>query len=244
MWTPWQTPLRWPGRLHTRVAHAVSASLAVAGRGTVDRCPWRTRTAQGHVRPAARLPGDRRWQHGLLADGNIGVSGDPVLRPLRRERWLLRADGRALVKVEQLGGARWVGRAMFSTGGHRGAWSTGRRPAPTRWGARRGVAGAMAGRAVRPLVRRAGGSALAGHCRQRDCAQSAPPLTRGLINDPLPRQEFGTILGLPHRRHPAMRVLGRAGPAVGVAVSGANFRRGTVLVSPVLVSVLPVGQNR
>ncbi len=46
----------------------------------------------------ARQPGEGRWQHALLADGNIGIGGDPV-RLLKRVRELLNRQGSALVEV-------------------------------------------------------------------------------------------------------------------------------------------------
>ncbi|BCJ33362.1 methyltransferase type 12 [Actinocatenispora thailandica] len=45
-----------------------------------------------------RLPGQGRWRHVLLADGNIGIGADPV-RLLRRCRELLAAGGTVLVEV-------------------------------------------------------------------------------------------------------------------------------------------------
>lgn len=44
------------------------------------------------------LPGLGAWQHVLLADGNIGLGGDPV-RLLRRIAELLTADGSAVVEL-------------------------------------------------------------------------------------------------------------------------------------------------
>lgn len=49
-----------------------------------------------------RVPGEGRWQHVLLADGNIGIGGDPV-KLLRRVARLLAPDGRALVELEPPG---------------------------------------------------------------------------------------------------------------------------------------------
>ncbi|GAA5161280.1 MULTISPECIES: class I SAM-dependent methyltransferase [Amycolatopsis] len=46
-----------------------------------------------------RLPGEGRWRHALLADGNIGIGGDPVAL-LRRVRDLLAPGGRVLVELE------------------------------------------------------------------------------------------------------------------------------------------------
>ncbi|GAA1729403.1 class I SAM-dependent methyltransferase [Aeromicrobium alkaliterrae] len=48
------------------------------------------------------VPGVGDWAHALLADGNIGIGGDPV-RLLSRARELLRPDGTALVEVSALG---------------------------------------------------------------------------------------------------------------------------------------------
>lgn len=44
------------------------------------------------------LPGEGRWECALLADGNVGIGGDPVAL-LRRVRELLAAGGRAVVEV-------------------------------------------------------------------------------------------------------------------------------------------------
>ncbi|MCM3926302.1 hypothetical protein ND748_32105, partial [Frankia sp. AiPs1] len=49
-----------------------------------------------------RLPAEGRWAALLLADGNIGIGGDPV-RLLRRVRQLLAPAGQALVEIEPPG---------------------------------------------------------------------------------------------------------------------------------------------
>ncbi|GAB3483857.1 class I SAM-dependent methyltransferase [Amycolatopsis cihanbeyliensis] len=49
------------------------------------------------------LPAEGRWQHVLLADGNIGIGGDPA-GLLRRTAELLGEDGSALVELEPPGG--------------------------------------------------------------------------------------------------------------------------------------------
>jgi SAM-dependent methyltransferase len=46
-----------------------------------------------------RLPGEGRWGTGLLADGNVGIGGDPEAL-LRRAAELLCPGGRLLVEVE------------------------------------------------------------------------------------------------------------------------------------------------
>ncbi len=57
------------------------------------------------------LPGEGRWGTTLLADGNIGIGGDPV-RLLRRARELLADDGHVVVDLCKPGGAvtiHWIG---------------------------------------------------------------------------------------------------------------------------------------
>ncbi len=49
-----------------------------------------------------RLPGEGRWHTVLLADGNIGIGGDPVTL-LRRIRDLLSPQGKAIVEVDPPG---------------------------------------------------------------------------------------------------------------------------------------------
>jgi SAM-dependent methyltransferase len=49
-----------------------------------------------------RVPGTGRWATILLADGNIGIGGDPVAL-LRRVSELLAPDGRALVELDPPG---------------------------------------------------------------------------------------------------------------------------------------------
>jgi SAM-dependent methyltransferase len=49
-----------------------------------------------------RVPGTGRWATALLADGNIGIGGDPTAL-LRRVRELLAPDGRALVELNPPG---------------------------------------------------------------------------------------------------------------------------------------------
>ncbi|MFL6123356.1 SAM-dependent methyltransferase [Actinophytocola sp.] len=67
-----------------------------------------------------RQPAEGRWRHALLADGNIGIGGDPV-RLLNRVRELLCAGGSALVEVEPPGTGLRRGRVRVSTGESLGA---------------------------------------------------------------------------------------------------------------------------
>lgn len=61
------------------------------------------------------LPGEGRWAHALLIDGNIGIGGNPV-GLLRRCAVLLAADGTLLVEVEPPGTGLWRGRAQVMSG--------------------------------------------------------------------------------------------------------------------------------
>ena len=67
------------------------------------------------------LPGDGRWQTALLADGNIGIGGDP-LRLLRRVSALLDPDGRALVELSGPGPGRGTFAVRLRTGRAYGPW--------------------------------------------------------------------------------------------------------------------------
>lgn len=67
------------------------------------------------------LPGEGRWQHVLLADGNIGIGGDPAAL-LRRVRQLLRPSGTVVVEVEQPGSGLTTGQARVRTADTRGQW--------------------------------------------------------------------------------------------------------------------------
>ncbi|MGA8986966.1 SAM-dependent methyltransferase [Aeromicrobium sp.] len=50
----------------------------------------------------ARIPGEGRWSYALLADGNLGIGGDPV-RLLTRLSDLLSSDGRVIAEVAEDG---------------------------------------------------------------------------------------------------------------------------------------------
>ncbi|AXT86614.1 SAM-dependent methyltransferase [Aeromicrobium sp. A1-2] len=50
----------------------------------------------------AAIPGEGRWKYALLADGNLGIGGDPV-RLLTRLRDLLTTDGQVIAEVAEHG---------------------------------------------------------------------------------------------------------------------------------------------
>ena len=67
------------------------------------------------------LPGQGRWGTVLLADGNIGIGGNP-LRLLRRCRELLNPSGTVVVELEPPGTAWRHHRARLEDGAHHGPW--------------------------------------------------------------------------------------------------------------------------
>jgi SAM-dependent methyltransferase len=87
-----------PGRL--------AAGLARDGRAVlgIDIVPEAVRQARRRGASALRrdvfdrLPGEGRWDTALLADGNVGIGGDPVAL-LRRAAELVRPGGRIVVEV-------------------------------------------------------------------------------------------------------------------------------------------------
>ncbi|OZM71298.1 hypothetical protein CFN78_21130 [Amycolatopsis antarctica] len=69
------------------------------------------------------LPRSGEWQHVLLADGNIGIGGDP-LALLRRAASLLNRDGSVLVETGTSASGWWSGQACLhdDSGGVVGSW--------------------------------------------------------------------------------------------------------------------------
>jgi hypothetical protein len=65
-----------------------------------------------------RVPGEGRWDSVLLADGNIGIGGDPV-RLLRRIRALLSPAGHAIVEVAPPGAGATTHRVHLEVAGRR-----------------------------------------------------------------------------------------------------------------------------
>lgn len=75
------------------------------------------------------LPGHGRWRNVLLADGNIGIGGDPAVL-LRRCRALLDRDGRLHVELARPGARSWAGEAVLSTAEGSGRGATGHAEPP------------------------------------------------------------------------------------------------------------------
>ncbi|MGQ0718436.1 MAG: methyltransferase domain-containing protein [Pseudonocardiales bacterium] len=105
-----------PGRLVAELADRGVPALGVdCSHSAVRQCHSRGAPVL-HRDVFARLPGEGRWHHVLLADGNIGIGGDPA-RLLRRCAALLRSDGTMLVEAEHPGAGLWRGAARLQVAG-------------------------------------------------------------------------------------------------------------------------------
>ena len=103
-----------PGRMSEHLAHR---GVAVLGIDVVPEAVAQTR-ARGasalHRDVFDRLPGEGRWTCALLADGNIGIGGDPGHLLLRTAR-LLRPGGTVLVEVDGAPDLLWRGSVQLRT---------------------------------------------------------------------------------------------------------------------------------
>ncbi len=68
-----------------------------------------------------QVPGSGRWNTVLLADGNIGIGGDPIAL-LRRVTELLGPLGKALVEVQAPGSPLRLEKVRLRSAGKIGAW--------------------------------------------------------------------------------------------------------------------------
>jgi SAM-dependent methyltransferase len=102
-----------PGRLVVALADRGVPALGVdVSVQAVQRCLERG-AAVLHRDAFERLPGEGRWAHVVLADGNIGIGGDPVAL-LRRCRELLTEDGTVLLELEP-DASMWRGQAYLES---------------------------------------------------------------------------------------------------------------------------------
>ncbi|WP_306215741.1 class I SAM-dependent methyltransferase [Actinoplanes sp. RD1] len=105
-----------PGRLTRALAGPGRPALGVDVSAVAVRLA-RERGASALRRDVfSALPGHGRWRHLLLADGNIGIGGDPG-RLLRRCRDLLTASGRVHAEVAPPGTPGWSGPVRISASG-------------------------------------------------------------------------------------------------------------------------------
>jgi SAM-dependent methyltransferase len=115
-----------PGRMTEQLA---STGVEVLGIDVVGEAVRRTRARGGSALRRdvfGPLPGEGRWGTALLADGNIGIGGDPV-RMLRRLRELLAPDGRVVLDLADAGSGVRRFLVTLECGGRRGdpfPWAT------------------------------------------------------------------------------------------------------------------------
>jgi SAM-dependent methyltransferase len=113
-----------PGRLTTALAERGQLALGIdVVDDAVGQACGRGASAL-HRDVFGLLPGEGRWRTALLADGNVGIGGDPVAL-LRRVRDLLDPRGRVVVEIDPDGSGVRTGWAALV---YRGASSR-----PIRW---------------------------------------------------------------------------------------------------------------
>ena len=105
-----------PGRLTRALTARGVATLGIDIVPEAVRLTRERGAAALHRDVFDRLPGEGRWATALLADGNIGIGGDPV-RLLRRVADLIAPDGRVVVDVAMPGGAVRVHRVRLKVSG-------------------------------------------------------------------------------------------------------------------------------
>src|SRR5216683_5501576 len=110
-----------PGRLTVALAERGVAALAI------DITPYAVILARSSGALALQrdvfghLPGTGRWATVLLADGNIGIGGDPAAL-LRRAAELLAPQGRAIVELEPPGSPLRREQVRLCHAGSASAW--------------------------------------------------------------------------------------------------------------------------
>jgi SAM-dependent methyltransferase len=110
-----------PGRLTVALAERGIPALAI------DVTPYAVSLARSRGVLALQrdvfgyLPGTGRWATVLLADGNIGIGGDPAVL-LRRIRDLLRPGGTIVAEVEATGAPMRRERVRLRTPSRSDAW--------------------------------------------------------------------------------------------------------------------------
>jgi SAM-dependent methyltransferase len=104
-----------PGRLTRALAQRGLVALGVDISAEAVRLTRRRGVVALRRDVFEPLPGEGRWKHALLVDGNIGIGGDPV-RLLRRCGALIAADGTLVVEVEPPGAGLWQGHAYVLSG--------------------------------------------------------------------------------------------------------------------------------
>ncbi|MBM0225147.1 MULTISPECIES: bifunctional 2-polyprenyl-6-hydroxyphenol methylase/3-demethylubiquinol 3-O-methyltransferase UbiG [Micromonospora] len=103
-----------PGRLTLALTRAGHTAVGVDVSAQAVRLTRRRGAVAVHRDVFAPLPGEGRWAHVLLMDGNIGIGGDPVAL-LGRCRELVRPGGTVIVELEPPGLGLWRGRSSLAS---------------------------------------------------------------------------------------------------------------------------------
>ncbi|GGN49260.1 SAM-dependent methyltransferase [Actinoplanes campanulatus] len=103
-----------PGRLTGALARSGRPALGIDISATAVRLARRRGATALRRDVFDPVPGTGRWRHLLLADGNIGIGGNPR-RLLRRCRELLEPDGRLHAELAPPGTPAWSGIATVQT---------------------------------------------------------------------------------------------------------------------------------
>ncbi|GAA4008229.1 class I SAM-dependent methyltransferase [Allokutzneria multivorans] len=104
-----------PGRLTVALAARGIPALGVDISSVAVRLTTRRGGLALRRNVFDQIPGEGRWRHALLADGNVGIGGNPVAL-LSRVGELLSASGRAVVEVDPPGGGVRRERARMAEG--------------------------------------------------------------------------------------------------------------------------------
>ncbi len=103
-----------PGRLVAALAERGLPALGVDHSTSARVQCRRRRAAMVCADLFGPLPGEGEWCHVLLADGNIGIGGDPLVL-LHRARMLLAPGGTLLVEAASRPGLLWQGTVRVRT---------------------------------------------------------------------------------------------------------------------------------
>jgi SAM-dependent methyltransferase len=101
-----------PGRLTAALLRRGVPALGIDVSATAVRLARLRGAAVLRRDVFAAVPGAGRWRHLLLADGNIGIGGDPVAL-LRRCGELIARDGRVHAELAPAGSRSWAGEAAL-----------------------------------------------------------------------------------------------------------------------------------
>lgn len=110
-----------PGRLVTELVRRGIPALGVDQSATAVRLARRSGAPVLQRDVFGPLPGMGRWQTVLLADGNVGLGGDPH-RVLRRAAELLRQGGQCIAEFESLARGVHSGWVRLETSQTIGPW--------------------------------------------------------------------------------------------------------------------------